>query len=322
MNQILFTNQYTGLPLEIVQKSIPSGFQVDFLKTQSEEALWNQIHEVDYLLAGGRVSISENVLKNADRLKMIQRSGVGLDSIDLEAVKEKRIPLYVNQGINADSVAEYTLLLILASLRKLPIIDKNTKNGIWKKQQQGVQTRELRGKTIGIIGMGHIARRLVELLTPFHVKILYYDVTRIPTTDEESHHIQYMELDDLLSQSDIISIHCPLTKQTNHLICKKSISKMKKGAVLVNTARGGIIDTDDLYQALQDGDIAYAALDVHETEPFDDSYPLKGLPNVILSPHIAGVTYDSFERMIKQAFHNIMCFDKGNLSEIEQYRYI
>ena len=321
MKTILLTNRYTGLPLEIVKGTVPENYQIAMLGEQTEECLAESVGEADYILAGGRLRIGENILCNALKLKMIQRSGVGLDSIDLEALKRRGIPLYVNQGINSQSVAEHALLLILACLRHLPVIHRNTVAGVWKKQEQGVQTSELHGKTVGLIGMGNIARKLVGLLNAFGVNVLYYDPFRLDTKAERELGIEFMELDKLLSESDIVSLHCPLTDANRGLINAESIAKMKRGAIMVNTARGGLVDSRALCEALDSGRLAFAGLDVHETEPIAADYPLKSLPNVILTPHIAGVTSDSFRCMMSEAMRNIALFDQGRLVEIEHCRY-
>ncbi len=322
MKTILLTNQYTGRPLFIVKEELPEGFEPRFLSEQSQEALRAEIKNVDYILAGGRLMITREALENAGNLRMIQRSGVGLDALDLDAIKEKGIPLYVNQGINAESVAEHTLLLILACLRKLPTINRNTKNGIWKKQEQGIQTSELRGKTVGIAGMGHIGLALTELLTPFYVKILYTDIFRVDEEYEKAHNMERVPPDRLFAESDILTIHCALTETTQNMINTDTLLKMKPGAILINTARGGIVDSRAVADALENGQLSYAALDVHEQEPIPEDYPLKKIDNVILTPHIAGVTADSFRQMIHDAFRNISYFDQGRYEEIESFRYL
>lgn len=322
MRTILLTNNYKGTPLKIVQSEAPKDFSIRFLEDQTEQCLSNSITDVDYILAGGRIKISRNVLSNANRLKMIQRSGVGLDALDLEAIKEKSIPLYVNQGINAESVAEHTLMLILSALRRLTEINSNTHNGIWKKQEQGLKTFELHGKTVGIIGMGNIAKTLIRLLKPFGVSIIYYNLFRESEEYEKENNMRFASINETLSESNIVTLHCALTNETTHLICKKSLAVMKDGAVLVNTARGQIVNTIDLADALKSGKISFACLDVHESEPLCDDYILKGINNVILTPHVAGVTNDSFRSMMRRAMRNIEKFDNGEFAEIEQYRYL
>lgn len=322
MKTILLINKYTGTPLEIVKSVVPEGFQIRFLPSQTQEALIEAVSDVDYILAGGRLKISKEVLERAEKLQMIQRSGVGLDALDLEAIKEKNIPLYVNQGVNAESVAEHALLFMLACLRKLPTINRNTKNGVWKKQEQGVQTAELKGKTIGIVGMGNIAKTLVGLLKPFKVKILYYNLVQMDENFESENSMTFVGMNELLRNSDIVTIHCALTPETRNLINTESLCLMKDGAILINTARGEIVDPVAVAEALRNGKLSYAALDVHAREPIPEDYPLKDIDNVILTPHIAGVTADSFRAMMHDAFRNIDCFDRGELDSIAPYRYL
>lgn len=322
MKTVLLTNHYTGKPYSIVRECLPEGFFLLMLERPTEECLLETVGKADYILAGGRLRISRAALEQATSLRMIQRSGVGLDALDLEAIREKGIPLYVNQGVNAQSVAEHTLLLILACLRRLTQIDGNTKNGVWKKQEQGIQTFELHGKTVGIIGMGNIATVLVNLLKPFGVKILYHNLFRAPADFEAENHMTFTDPDTLLAESDIVTIHCALTEQTRNLINADALAKMKDGAVLINTARGGIVDTDALAQALRSGKLSFAGIDAHAREPIPEDDPLKTLDNVILTPHVAGVTGDSFRAMMQGAFRNIALFDQGRTDEIAPYRYL
>ena len=167
MKRILLTNHYSGTPLDIVKSTLPENFCFAMLEEPTAECLAQSIAHADYILAGGRVRIDENALHHATRLKMIQRSGVGLDSIDLEALRRRGIPLYVNRGVNAQSVAEHALLLMLACLRRLTEIHANTVAGVWKKQEQGVRTFELHGKTVGLVGDYHPLARLPLAKHPF-----------------------------------------------------------------------------------------------------------------------------------------------------------
>lgn len=322
MKLILGTNKYQGKPLDIIKSVLPSQFDFKMLEEQTEKCFIRSVGEADYILAGGRTKLTKAVLDNAQNLKMIQRSGVGLDSLDLDAIKEKEIPLYVNQGVNAQSVAEHTLMMILACMKKMPLINFRTKSGIWRKQEQGLQTFELKGKTVGIIGMGHIARILVSLLKPFHVNLLYANLNRVEATFENENNMRFVTIDELLQNSDVVTVHCALTPQTRNLINEETIQKMKVGSVLINTARGGIVNTQALANALLSGKLSFAAIDVHEQEPVPDDYVLKNIENVILTPHIAGVSYDAFKAMMRDAFRNIELFDRGDLGSIAQYRYL
>ena len=322
MKIILGTNRYTGRPLEILRSEVPAGFEFRMLSEQTEECFLRSVSDADYILAGGRTRVTAAVLKSAARLKMVQRSGVGLDALDLDALKQAGIPLYVNQGVNAESVAEHALMLILACLRRLPEINRNTHEGQWRKQEQGIRTTELRGKTVGIIGMGNVGLKLAELLRPFEVEILYSNLFRLPADQEEREHMRFADVDTILANSQVVSLHCALTPETRGLIGENAIRKMKDGAILINTARGELVDPVALKNALESGKLSFAALDVHTQEPIREDYPLLGLGNVILTPHVAGVTEDSFRAMMHDAFRNIDCFEQGRLSEIEPYRYL
>lgn len=317
---IVLSNVYRGRPLEILKECVPDGFDLRILHELSEDALTECAHDADYILASGRLGISEKVIENAPSLKMVQRTGVGLDSIDRIALKKRNIPLYVNQGVNAQSVAEHTILLILACLRQLCTVNANTKNGIWNKQAQGVTTYELCGKTVGMIGMGNIGRNAASVLKAFGAEILYYDMFRRSSEEEKSLGLRYVPLEELLKLSDIISLHCPLTDDTRKMICRETISLMKDGVILVNTARGGLIDEAALYEAIKSGKVGFAGLDVHAEEPIKDINGLISSDKVIATPHIGGVTYDSFHRMMSEAMKNISLFHQGKTDEIEPFR--
>ena len=318
--KILLTNHYEGKPAEIIKSAVPDGFELEMLESVSQQELEGKVKEADYLLVSGRLKINRTVLGNAQNIKMIQRTGVGLDSIDLEYIRNHDSPFYVNKGVNAQSVAEHTILLMLASLRNLMEINENTKRGIWKKQAQGVCTHELCGKTVGLIGLGAIGRKVAGMLKAFGAEVLYNDVSKMKQEDENTLGIKFSTREEIIEKSDIISLHCPLTDDTRHMINDRAVNKMKNGVILINTARGGLIDEAALINGIKNGKIAGAGIDVYEKEPVDNSEVLN-LQNVITTPHIGGVTYDSFYQMMYQAMRNIEMFDKGQLQEIEQSRY-
>lgn len=318
--KILLTNHYEGKPAEIIKSAVPDGFELEMLESVSQQELEGKVKEADYLLVSGRLKINRTVLENATNIKMIQRTGVGLDSMDLEYIRNHDIPFYVNKGVNAQSVAEHTILLMLASLRNLVEINENTKRGIWKKQAQGVCTHELCGKTVGLIGMGAIGRKVAGMLKAFGAEVLYNDVSKMKQEDENTLGIKFSTREEIIEKSDVISLHCPLTDDTRHMINDMAVNKMKNGVILINTARGGLIDEAALINGIKNGKIAGAGIDVYEKEPVDNSEVLN-LQNVITTPHIGGVTYDSFYQMMYQAMRNIEMFDKGQLQEIEQSRY-
>lgn len=320
---ILHTARYTGIPWEILKSVIPNGFNVETLDELSYECLLRQAVNANYLLVSGRLPIDEGVLSVAKHLKMIQRTGVGTEMLDVEAIKAHGIPVYVNAGVNAQSVAEHTLTLMLAALKRLPQINTQTHNGVWKKQQVGVTTHELRGQTVGLVGMGNIGRLVAAMMKPFGAKVVYTDVFRQKDQVEADLGLTYCEsFEAMLPQCDILSFHCPLTKENTEMLNKETLSKMKQGAIVVNTARGKLINPDNLYEALKTGQLSAAALDTHYEEPLKEGYKLAELDNVILTPHIGGLSYEAFHQMMKDAVENIVAFEEGRLAEIESKRIL
>lgn len=321
--KILHTARYTGVPWEILKSVVPDGFTVETLDELSYECLLRQVVDADYLLVSGRLPIDDGVLTAAKHLKMIQRTGVGTEMLDLEAIKQHGIPVYVNAGVNAQSVAEHTLTLMLAALKRLPQINAQTHNGVWKKQQVGVTTRELKGKTVGLVGMGNIGRLVAAMLNPFGAKVIYTDVFRQNEEVEANLALTYCDsFDAMLPQCDILSFHCPLTKENTEMLNGQTLAKLKQGAIVVNTARGKLINPKDLYEVLLSGHLSAAALDTHYEEPLKEGYKLAELDNVILTPHIGGLSYEAFHQMMKDAVDNIVAFEEGRLAEIESKRIL
>lgn len=318
---ILHTARYTGLPWEILKSVVPEWFEVKTLDELNYDCLVREAVNADYLLVSGRLPIDEGVLFAAKRLKMIQRTGVGTEMLDVEAIKRHGIPVYVNAGVNAQSVAEHTLTLILACLKRLPQINQQTHQGVWKKQQVGVTTRELKDKTVALVGMGNIGRLVAQMLQPFGAKVVYTDVFRQTEEVESRLGLTYYDsFEAMLPIADILSFHCPLTKENTEMLNSKTLSMIKDGAIVINTARGKLINPDDLYDALQSGHLSGAALDTHYEEPIKEGYKLAELDNVILTPHIGGLSYEAFHQMMADAVGNIVAFEEGRLAEIESKR--
>lgn len=323
MSKILHTARYTGMPWEILRSVVPEGFTIETLDELSYDSLLRQAVDADYLLVSGRLPIDEGVLSVAKRLKMIQRTGVGTEMLDIEAIKRRCIPVYVNAGVNARSVAEHTITLMLACMKKLIQINAQTHSGVWRKQQQGVTTHELFGKTVALVGMGNIGMLVATMLQAFGVNIIYTDVFRKNSDVEKRLQITYFEnFEAMLTEADILSFHCPLTVENSGMLNKVTLNFMKKGAIVVNTARGKLIEPNSFYEALQSGHIASAALDVHFEEPIKEKYKLAELDNVILTPHIGGLSYEAFYQMMSDAVENIQIFNTGNKNDINHKRII
>lgn len=327
MPKILHTYRYTGKPWKILQSVVPDGFTVKTLDEPTQEQLVKEAADADYLLVSGRLKISQEVLDNATKLKMIQRTGVGTEMLDMEAIKQKRIPVYVNAGVNARSVAEHTLTLMFACLKRLTIIDKQVRSGVWRKQETGTSCHELYGKTVALVGMGAIGRQVATYLKCFGAKVIYTDIFQLSKEQEESLGLTFYAFhqpssinNQLINEADIISFHCPLTPENDGIFNAEAINKMKDGAIVINTARGKLINESDLFDALKKGKLAFAGLDVHQEEPMKQNDPLYSLDNIILTPHIAGLSYETFYTMMKDAVDNIVTFEKGEKDAIEHHK--
>ena len=250
-------------------------------------------------------TIEESVLRAAEKTQLVQLVSAGFDRMPLHLLRELGIPLANNGGTNAIDVAEHTFALILGVYRRLLEMDHNVRNDGWKDMDSGMTTFTIYGKTVGIVGLGHIGREVAQRLLPFGAQVLYFDPFPVPTEVEQRLRVQRMALDDLLAQSDIITLHVPLNEQTWHLIGPAELARMKSNALLINTCRGAVVDEVALTEALQNGTIAAAALDVLHEEPPDPDNPVLHLQNAIFTPHIAGVTYDTWQRRGIFIFNNL-----------------
>ena len=253
---------------------------------------------------------SARVLEAAPNLRVISRMGVGHETIDVKAAAKQGVAVTITKGANAFDVAEFTLAMILALSRKLREADVGIRNGEWKRSFG----HSLRNKTLGIIGLGGIGRYLTELVAGFDMKILATDIYH----DEEfakKHNVQYCSLEELLRESDIVTVHLHVTDETRGLIGEAELKSMKPTAMFINCSRGAIVDEKALYQALVDKTIAGAALDVFEKEPIDPDNPLLALDNVILSAHTAGISQEGRGKLVEMAFQQVIDIYEGRVPE-------
>lgn len=261
-----------------------------------------------------RIPITAEMCKEMKNVRVIAQPSTGYDHIDVEACAKAGVPVANIGGANAVSVAEYTIMVALALLRRLILAHTSTLRGEWLQWDlMEMGTYELQGKTWGIIGFGRIGREVAKRLRPFEVKILYYDKVRFPKEVEEEYRVEYAPLPKLLRSSDIVSIHVPLTPETRGMIGERELRLMKPTAILINPARGEIVDEEALARALREGWIMGAAVDVYSREPPGPDHPLLNLgeANVILTPHIAGATTDARSRIIQVTIENIVRVLKG-----------
>lgn len=239
-----------------------------------------------FAVIAGTESYDDDMLAAAPNLKLVVRFGVGTDNFDLEAMKRRGIAVGVIS--NNNSVAEFAVALILGIMKNLRLFDDAVRQGKWSR----FTMRELKSKTVGILGFGRIGRRLAQLLQGFDVELVAYD-PYMNEAEAQRLNVKSVSLDELLACSDVVSLHIPATPQTHHLINRETIAKMKDGAYLVNTSRGALIDESALKEALESGKLAGAALDVYEREPITKDLPLNSVDNILLAPHVAALSVET-----------------------------
>jgi phosphoglycerate dehydrogenase-like enzyme len=274
------------------------GLTISVCPDGDDETLFRLLPDCDVLWHVLQRCTAE-MIAAAPRLRLIQKIGVGVNTIDLDAARQRGIPVCNLPGTNARAVAELTLGLMLAVLRRIPAFDRGMRVGAWTDTalQEGIS--EVGGRTVGLVGYGAIPRILAPILTAMDCTVLY--TARNQVTGAVA---SYRPLDRLLAESDIVSLHLPLLPETAHVIDAATLAGMKPGAVLINTGRGGLVDQPALIAALTSGRLAGAGLDVFETEPMPAGDPLLALPNVVLTPHVAWLTTGTFDRSFALAAEN------------------
>jgi len=262
------------------------------------------------VLLRGSPPLTERVFAAAHGLKIVAKHGAGVDSVDLASATKHGIAVMVAGGANADAVAEHALTLMLCLAREVPRFDRETRGGAWRDLQHF--TREFHTRTVGIVGYGQIGERTARLVQACGAQVVVHTRSK-PALPEGM--VLEPDLDRLLERVDILSLHCPLTGKTRGMIGAAQFARMKPGALLVNTARGPVIDEPALVAALQSGQLAGAGLDTFSTEPPDAANPLFALPNVLVTPHIAAATTDAMVRMGTIAASNIISYLRGEVYE-------
>lgn len=288
----------------LLQRHKPEGFELWFWQDLDGREQSTRLSQADYLMVA-TYPLDQHILTSATQAKLIQKTGVGVDNIDLGKATELALPVANTPGANAPAVAELTILLILALYRKLPVLHQSLKRGKWLMWEFRGSSYEMQGKTHGLIGFGQIGQETAKRSRAFGTEIIYYDKFRAPAEIEAQLHARYVALAELLQTADIVSLHIPLSPQTKGLINTEILQLMKKNAVLINVSRGGVVDEQALYHALKEGVIAGAGIDVWESEPVNADHPLLQLDNVIATPHIGAGTVDTLKRVLATAFSNI-----------------
>ena len=281
------------------------------LERDDDDERERKLAEADAVIVAA-TRLSEELLAAAPRLAFVHHQGVGYhDTVAWQALAKRHIPLALTPGGTAASVAEQTIMFILAVLRMLPYADSELRQGRFHVNAMRPVTRDLSGRCIGILGLGRIGKAVARRLKPFDVKVIYRDILAMPPALEAELGVAPVSLDELLTRSEVLTLHVPVTPATRKFINAETLKRLRGGAYLINTCRGGVLDEDALVAALEEGRLAGAALNVFDPEPPPANHPLYRLRNVVLTPHISAGTRDAFIAKMAFVFANLERFWRG-----------
>ena len=294
---------------DLIKEKVPPDWNCHFAESYDDENQHAVLRTADVAFANW-FGVDAAALRAAPRLRLIHKLGAGVDKIDQAVCRERGVTLARVGGGNATPVAEHTIMLILAALRRLPEVEARTRSAEWFKEDARVIQRQLSGRKVGLVGLGAIGQAVARRLAGFEVTITYYDPFRLPPEREDELGVNYQDLDELLETSNVISLHLPLSADTRGLLGAERIRSMRPDTVVVNCARGGLIDEVALYEALTSGGILAAGLDTFEKEP-PVGNPLLNLSNTVVTGHVAGATFDNFGLVLERAVANTLAFYRG-----------
>ena len=306
MKKILLYGNFSENMRGALKAKCPQGFQVEHQPVGCELAL---LADADYIInRGGQVDAA--VIQAARNTKLIQKWGVGYDKIDVKTAGERGIPVAICVGGNAMPVAELAVTLMLDVLRSVVPMSACLTQGDWSRDRFSAKAYLLHGKTVGLVGIGNIAKKVAAIVRGgFGCPVLYYDVFRLTPEQEQELGVSYAGLEELMAQSDIVSIHVPLLDSTAGMINRTNLSRMKPTACIINTSRGGVIHEPDLIDALQNNRILGAGLDTFAVEPLPADSPLLSMEQVVTTPHCGGNTVDNDINMAAICMDNIAQYD-------------
>ncbi len=297
-----------GLHQRIVEAIIsfnPAGFTTIVVdgKTPEEQQI-DAVKGADFIMVF-RAKLTDRILRSAAQTRLVQLLSAGYDSMNLKLLRELKVPCANNGGANSWAVADHAVLAMLSLYRRLIAADRAVKEGRWSAAIDGMNTFEMANKVVGVLGFGNIGQKVARRVQAFDATVQYYDKFPLSPERERELKARRVSLEDLFRTSDIISCHAPLTADTRHVVNRQRLAMMKPTALLINTSRGPVVDEAALFEALQQKRIAGAGLDVFEKEPVDPGNPLLKLENVVVSPHSAGTTWDTWFRRAEFAYQNM-----------------
>ena len=305
--KVLLLNPTPKERFERIRAALPPNIELRAPETDSKVELAGLLADAVVLVGNGRAD--DKFLDLAPNVRFLQRTSAGYDQVDIDAVKRRGILVAANAGANSTPVAEFTVMLILALLKRLVPSVNATHTGEWPRGQFSANP-DLEGQKVGIVGFGAIGQAVAARLHAFGCTLRYYSRHRAEASVEKQYHVEYLPLDDLLAASSILTLHVPLNDQTRKFMGDAEFARMPQGSLFINTARGDVIDEGALVRALQSGHLGGAALDVLESEASGPN-PLYHLPNVIVSPHTAGSSRLGAARSLQNTIDNIIKFSRG-----------
>ena len=310
MTKVL-TPQQPAPVLEIARGLLPPGMELVVVDPTRPE-FYDAAADAEYYLGSPRHGIGNEFFRAAPKLKLVQLTSAGYDRVDLEAARKAKVPVANNGGANSVAVAEHAVMLMLAVLKKLVYHHNNVAAGTWRAADfASIRTYEVEGKRLGIVGLGNIGKKVARRVQGFDMDVVYYDILRLSEDQEDTLGVRFALFAELLRTSDVVTLHVPLNDVTRGMISARELAMMKRSAVLVNTCRGPVVDENALHQALNAATIAGAGLDVMVEEPPRKDHPLFSLPNVTLTPHSAGPTWDNWAKAYRNGFDNIQRVEAG-----------
>jgi phosphoglycerate dehydrogenase-like enzyme len=309
--KIVFSPPISKTVMDIARGMVPAGYELAVLEREAPE-FPAAMREAEYFMGFVRGGMGPDFYKNAPHLKLIQLVSAGYDRLDIEAARQAGVPVANNGGANSVAVAEHTMMLILAVYKKLSWHHDNVVHGKWRVGDfSETRTYELAGKTLGIVGLGTIGKKVARRALAFDMDVQYYDVVRLSEDQEDAIGVKFTLFPELLQTSDVVSLHVPLNDATRKMMGAREFGMMKKEAIFINTCRGPVVDEEALRHALLSKQIAAAGLDVMVEEPPLINHPLFGLENVTFTPHSAGPTWENWPKAFRNAFDNVQRVARG-----------
>ncbi|MBM3546574.1 MAG: 3-phosphoglycerate dehydrogenase [Alphaproteobacteria bacterium] len=309
--KVLYFNHGGQDLYDLVKSSAKPGIEIVTLETGSVEERLAKIADADAVIVGS-FALERPFIDAARRLRLVHHQGVGYhDTVDTAALRERQIALAIAPGGTSIGVAEHTIMLMLAVGKRLAFVDAEMRRGKWHTNDLRAESHQLTGATVGIVGLGRIGKELARMLTVFRTTTLYHDILEMPADLERELKVKRASFDELLGKSDVVTLHVPLTKQTHHMIDTAALKKMKRGAYLINNARGPVVSEAALIEALKSGHLGGAGMDTYEVEPPPGVTPLAQFRNVVLTPHHAPGTIEAMKLKMDDIFANIDRFRRG-----------